>query len=120
MSTISGKLNFLQLKVVVKKMKAQSGEINCLVIPIEENNLFVGEKGIYLDFIGFEYKSKKEDQKDTHLIKQSLPKEIREKLTPAELESIPIIGNLQVWGEKIDSEPVSNPDPLDEVDDLPF
>jgi hypothetical protein len=102
-------------------MKAQSGEIDCLVIPIEQNNLFRGEKGIYLDLIAFELSNKKEGQKDTHLVKQSLPKDIREKMSEEQLNQMPIIGNLMVWSEgNYQSEPVMNPTPIDEKDDLPF
>jgi hypothetical protein len=43
---ITGKLNLLQLFAQRKLMKSKSGEIECLIIPIEKNQLFVGEKGI--------------------------------------------------------------------------
>lgn len=117
---ISGKLNFLQLKAVIKKMKGQSGEIECLVIPIKDNNLFKGEKGIYLDLIAFEVKEKKADSKDTHLIKQSLSKEVRESMSEEDLKSMPILGNLSVWGENNQSDPVSSSVTTNEEDDLPF
>jgi hypothetical protein len=120
MSNISGKINLLMLKGAVKKMKAQSGEIECLVIPIVQNNLFKGEKGIYLDLIAFEIKREKGDSKDTHLIKQSLPKDIREKMTQEELNAMPILGNIMVWGEHQEQEPVSSLKAIEEVDDLPF
>jgi hypothetical protein len=120
MSNISAKLNLLMLKGAVQKMKAKSGLIDCIVIPIDQNNLFRGEKGIYLDMIAFEIKNKQNDSKDTHLIKQSLPKEIREKMTQDELNAMPILGNISVWGEHAESEPVSSPAPIDPGNDLPF
>jgi len=119
MSKISGKINLLSLKASIKLMKARSGEMECLVIPIELNNLFKGEKGVYLDFIGFELKEKKD--KDTHLVKQSLPKDVREKMTEEEQKTQPIIGNLAVWSDTLESgQPVSNSGPIGEDDDLPF
>lgn len=120
MSNISGKLNLLQLEAAVKKMKAESGEVECLIIPIEKNKLYKGEKGIYLDFIGFELRDKKTDSKDTHLVKQSFDKETREAMTEDEKKSKPIIGNLQVWGEYTEQEPTSSGSAIEEEDDLPF
>jgi len=121
MGNITGKINLLMLKGAVKKMKAQSGEIDCLVIPIIQNDLFKGKNGIYLDFIAFEVKNPKDDQKDTHLIKQSLPKEIREGMSDEELKAMPILGNLAVWSEKTQqTETVTNSEPIDEDDQLPF
>jgi hypothetical protein len=121
MNNISGKINLLMLNGAVKKMKAKSGEIECLIIPIELNHLFKGEKGIYLDIIGFELANKKEGSKDTHLVKQSLSKDVRDLMSDDELKAMPIIGNLSVWGDSISQqEPVTNPNPIEETDDLPF
>lgn len=120
MSNISGKLNLLQLHAVKKMMPGQLGPVECLIIPIQKNNLFVGDKGIYLDLIAFEVENKKADSKDTHLVKQSLSKEVREKMTTEQLNAMPILGNLQVWGERQEAEPVSSGKTLSEIDDLPF
>jgi len=118
---ISGKINLLMLKGAIKIMKAQSGEIECLIIPIAQNNLFKGEKGIYLDLIAFELENKKEGQKDTHLVKQSLSKEIRAVMSEEDLKAMPILGNLSLWADGFNSqEPLTNPDPINEFDDLPF
>lgn len=116
---ITLKLNLLNLKCQVKRMKAVSGEIDCLVIPIDKNSLFKGEKGIYLDMIAFEIKNK-EDNNDTHIIKQSFPKDVRDKMTEDELRVLPILGNMRIWSDKFESESVSNPEPQPESDDLPF
>lgn len=116
---ISGKINLLMLKAAVKKMKATSGEIDCLVIPIEQNKLFRGEKGIYLDIIAFDL-APKEGSKDTHLVKQSFSKEAREKMTEEEMKAMPILGNLSMWLDSNSQEPVSSSKPIDEASDLPF
>jgi len=54
MSRISGKINLLNLHAVRKMMPGQLGQVECLVIPIEKNKLFIGEKGVYLDIVAFE------------------------------------------------------------------
>lgn len=121
MGNISIRLNLLQLNAAVKKLKGQSGEIECLVLPIKQNSLYEGEKGIYLDLQAFEIKNKKGDSKDTHLIKQSLPKEVYDKLTEEERKEQPIIGNATMWGGGPATEKVkSSSAPLGSEDDLPF
>jgi len=121
MSKISSRINLLMLKGAVVKMKGVSGMLDCLVLPIDQNNLFRGEKGIYLDLIAFELAVKKEGSKDTHLIKQSLSKDKRESMTEEALKSMPILGNHSVWSDGgYEAEPVTNPNPISEVDDLPF
>lgn len=122
MSNISIKINLRQLKSAVRTMKGNSGDIECVVIPIAANHLIVGEKGVYLDMQAYELKEKKADRKDTHLIKQGFPKEVFDAMTEEEKKTTPIIGNLVVWG-------YSEPAPVNveivetqpgESDDLPF
>ena len=122
MSNISIKINLRQLKSAVRTMKSASGEIECLIIPINQNHLIKGEKGVYIDMQAYELKEKKADRKDTHLIKQGFPKEVFDAMTEEEKKSTPILGNLVVWG-------YSEPAPVNveiaetqpgESDDLPF
>lgn len=122
MSRISSKLNLLQLHAVRKMITGKLGAVECIVIPIEKNKLFVGEKGIYLDLIGFDIDPAKRnaDSKDTHLVKQSFSKEVREAMGEEDLKKLPIIGNHIVWSEATESESVSSTDLQNEEDDLPF
>lgn len=123
MSRISGKLNLLNLHGVVKMIPGKMGPVECVVIPLEKNKLFKGEKGIYLDLIAFEIDPAKrnKDNNDSHLLKQSFTKEIREKMSEDELKNFPILGGLRVWDEGfIESEPISSSETLSEADDLPF
>ena len=120
---IGGKLNLAQLKHVVQKKKSKSGEIECLVIPIDSNHLFKGKDGnVYLDIVAFEIKEPKFD--DTHVIKQSLPKEVREKMSEEEKHAMPIFGGLNTNLGSGSSQTPNNAAPdgatLDEDDDLPF
>jgi len=122
MSNISIKINLRQLKSAVRTMKSASGEIECLIIPINQNHLIKGEKGIYIDMQAYELKEKKADRKDTHLIKQGFPKEVFDAMSEEEKKATPILGNLVVWG-------YSEPAPVNveivetqenETNDLPF
>ena len=119
MSNISIKLNLLNLRAVKRYEKGQSGPVECLIIPIENNHLFVGEKGVYIDLIAFELRDKKEGSKDTHLVKQQLPKEIFEKMTDEQKKSTPILGNCTVW-DRNESESQNSTETLPEGTDLPF
>ncbi len=112
----------------IVNLTSREGKVKkCLVIPIEENHLYEGEKGIYADFIAWEMREKKENGA-THLIKQSLPKEIRDGLTDLEKRALPIFGDLRdAMTEKKEMETYSVPDnnpgyatTPPEVDDLPF
>jgi hypothetical protein len=119
MSSISGKINLTQLKnqVITTKKGAK-----CIVIPIKENNLYEGEKGVYLDITAFENKNKG-DRSDTHIVKQSLQKEVYQSMSEEQKKAMPILGNLKVWGSGGYSEP--DPNTVDTgfsqtIDDLPF
>jgi len=120
---IGGKINLGQLQHVVQKKKGKEGEIECMVIPIESNHLFKGKDGnIYLDIVAFELKNPQHN--DTHLVKQSFPKEVRDKQTEEEKTNQPILGNLNTnIGSGGGSQAPKNAAPgvtLSEDDDLPF
>ncbi len=123
MSNISIKINFRQLKSAVRVMKGINGDVECLIIPIDQNHLVKGEKGIYLDMVGFELKEKKADRKDTHLVKQNFPKEVFEAMTDEQKRETPILGNMVVWGGFLEPAPVNveiNASLEGTADDLPF
>ena len=107
-------------------LSGKNGQLKkCLVIPIEENHLYEGEKGIYADFIAWEMKEKKENGA-THLIKQSLPKEARDGMSEEEKRALPIFGDLRdAMTEKKEMETYSVPAQAGyatepPVDDLPL
>ena len=106
MSMINLKLNLRQLK---HAMTATASGKRCIVIPIEDNHLFVGkdEKAIYLDIVGFDFTPKNAEDKSTHLLKQSFPKAVREAMTEEQRKALPILGNAQV-GQAERSEPEPN------------
>jgi hypothetical protein len=114
MQRINLKIDLTKLHSVTQFQKGKSGPVECIIIPIEENYLFRGKSGIYLDMTAFEIKERKENQ--TNLIKQSLPKEVYETLTEDEKRALPILGNANVMNIQGQKPPV----PLEETDDLPY
>lgn len=121
MGNISIKINLRQFKNVVKDMKRKDGStVKCLVIPIESNNFYEGEKGVYADLTAIEIKNKVGESKNTHLIKQNFPKEMYEKMTEEEKKATPIIGNAIVWGRQEPEPQAAELDEGDIPDDLPF
>lgn len=110
----------MQLHAIRKMITGELGPVECVVIPVEKNKLFVGKNGVYLDLIAFEITNKKSESKDTHLLKQSFSKEIREAMSEQELKDLPILGGLQVWDGQTEAEPVSDMTVQDEASDLPF
>jgi hypothetical protein len=117
MANLNIKINLLDLKCARRFEKSQSGLVECLIIPIEQNYLYVGEKGVYLDLSAFELKEKKGNK--THLIKQQLPKDVFKALTDEQKRDTPILGDVTTW-EHTEPEPASNAASLQPDDDLPF
>jgi hypothetical protein len=117
MSNLNIKLNLQNLICACRFEKGTLGPVECLIIPLEKNHLFKGEKGIYLDLSAFELKEPKE--KKTHLIKQQLPKEVFKAMTDEQKKNTPILGDVSVW-EHTEAEPVSSGEVLPADTDLPF
>jgi len=120
---ITAKIDLTQLQHVVKEMNGKSGPTKCLIIPIDSNNLFTGKNGnVYLDLVGFELKTIGQ-YGDTHMIKQSLPKDVREKMTDEQKKAMPIFGNMKVSDGPTASTPNVTAADLDlaaDEEDLPF
>lgn len=134
MANISLKINLRQLKHVEREMKGQGDKmIKCLIIPLEENMIYQGEKGAYLNLTAIEIKDRSKfsaDQKDTHLIKQDVPREKYDAMTDEQKKAMPIIGNAILWGRQesapVESAELSNSaidaynENKEEYDNLPF
>lgn len=121
MSNFSTKLNLTGLNHVVRKMKGKGGqEVDVLIIPIAANHLYAGKEGaFYLDLSHFELKDGPSKFGDTHLVKQNLPKEIRDTMSEDDLRNMPILGNSRPFGST-SSAPAAVFDDGGEDDDLPF
>lgn len=128
MGNFQGNFDFLKLKnACIINVKGKTGEKQGVFIPIEDNELFVSKdesnraKGAYLNFVAFENK-KPGKFGDTHIIKQSLDKDTRSKMSEEEKRAIPILGNMKPMELQNVAKTVEAPDaPIaQEEDDLPF
>ena len=97
MSNLTVRINLRQLKHEVKEILGKTAPVKCLIIPIVENNLFEGEKSVYLDLSGYEIRDRVQDRKDTHLLKQSFSKPVYEAMSEEQRRNLPIIGNVTVF-----------------------
>lgn len=113
------KLDLAKLtKVAAVNLTGKTGEkVKCVVIPIQENDIFVSEKGgIYIDLTAIAMKEERYGQ--THLIKKSIPSEIYKELSDEAKNNQPIIGALSPIKRK--QAEVNSEMKVDDVDDLPF
>lgn len=124
MGRISAKINLAALKNAAIITSGKNKDVDCILIPIAQNNLFRSEKGaVYLDLIGFETPVDKRKGKDTHLVKQSLSKDIQDAMSEEEKKAMPILGNFIDWDQSNESQSVpteSGAVVADGLDDLPF
>ena len=105
-----------------RKKNSKSGKtVKCIVIPMEQNHLFYSEKGnVYLDLVCFDLKEPKEDQ--THLVKQSLNKKVRDAMSDEERNAVPLMGSLnnrEATGNDVPDN-TADVEALRADDDLPF
>lgn len=87
-------INLLKLKntaVIAITSKKTGVEKKCLIIPIEENDLYLSENGAYLGLNAFESSGLRDGK--THLLKQNHTKEVREKMTDDERKNMPVLGD---------------------------
>lgn len=116
------RLRLKQLKqTLVTNINGKEGKpVPVVIIPIEPNGIFVGEKDCYLDLSAYALKNPSYGQ--THLIKRSLSSAERESMSEEDVTNMPIIGNMKEIKKK--EQPSGSVDgnlPVDlPVDDLPF
>ena len=129
---LNGKINLAKLNnAVIKEMNGRKGPVKCIIIPIEENNIFCGNNGsAYLSFTCAE-RPAKSDWGETHTIRPQVSTEKYRSMTKEERMAIPFIGGLsrvefknnynnsnsRGTADYSDDLPASNPDP---TDSLPF
>ena len=80
-------------------LTGKSGQAKrCVVLPIEDNQIFEGEKGTYIDLVCFETPN---SEYGSHMVTLSKTKEEqeREKQTGERVRK-PIVGNLKPFGNK--------------------
>ena len=97
-------LNLLKLKAAVMGIKGKEKVKKCVVIPIEDNDLYnkVGDDGkvsVYLSLTCWENQNVSQFG-DTHMVKQSHSKEWNEAHTDDDRFNEPILGNARPVVEK--------------------
>ena len=128
MDNFNAKLNLLKLKRAgIMQIQGRGEVLRCLVIPIEENNIFVSTddnnrpKAAYLDLTAWALQNPKYDE--THMIKQALPKDVREKMTDEEKKAMPILGGMRPVSFEVQNAATTCDAPFAQtqnLDDLPF
>ena len=122
MANLSIKLNLLALKNAgVASLTGKTGTKKCIIIPIDDNNLFQGQSGIYMSLVA--WRNNNLDDGKTHLVKPSFSKDQIEAMTDLERKAIPIVGDVKPWGRIVDENPDGyTSDSVDGVgnEDLPF
>lgn len=128
MENLDIKLNALKFQNAgVMSVKGRTQTKRCLVIPIEDNHFFVSAnadgtpKAVYMDLVAYALREPKYDQ--THLVKQSLSKEVREQITEEQIKGMPILGGAKLFNNT----PINQVDTCNAPfmqsgndDDLPF
>lgn len=112
----------------VLNIKGRSETKRCLVVPIDDNHLFesVNEDGspkaVYLDLNAFALREPKYEQ--THIVKQSLPKDVRESMTKEQLDAMPILGGMKPLANPLSNAATASnvpfAQPTEDDSDLPF
>lgn len=90
------------LKIDLRKLNgAFLGSVrgeNCVIIPVEKNGIFCAQSGAaYLDLAAIELRQPGKFG-GTHLVKRSLRKDERDRMTETERNSLPILGDLKPFG----------------------
>ena len=128
MTSFSGKFNLLKFKnSCIVSVKGKSETKRGVFIPIDDNNLFISAdenlkpKGAYIDFTAWENQQPGK-YGDTHSIRKSLAKEVRERMTDDELKAVPYFGNMKPYTLENAAKTVEAPSAqVDEgLEDLPF
>lgn len=124
-------VNLLKLKAAVMGVKGKNQVKKCVVIPIEDNDIYSkvddnGNVSVFLNLTAWENRQQSQ-YGDTHMVKQSHSKEWNEAHTDEQRRDEPILGNARPVIERtIESvncptaEVEATPFPNQEGDDLPF
>lgn len=88
------KIDLLKLKgAFMRELQGKTAAKKCIIIPVEENDIYVGQKGCYLDLTGIEMANPQFG--DTHFVKPDIPKAKRETMTDEQRRAVPILGGMR-------------------------
>lgn len=117
------KIDLLKLKnSFVTNLKGKAATKRCLVIPIDDSGVYLGEKGVYLNLTAVEMREQRYG--DTHVLKQSLAKEVYQAMSEEERMAQPIFGALKPiesrQGQMEVTQTTNATEAVEDPDDLPF
>lgn len=122
MANFSIKTDLLKLGgAFVKELKGKTQTKRCLIIPVDDAGLFVGEKGVYLNMTAIEMRDPK--YSETHCVKVSFDKDRYDAMSEEERNSQPIIGGMKQLERKATEMSVGSLDGsqvFTDYNDLPF
>lgn len=123
MANFGIKIDLLKLKnSFVTNLKGKAATKRCLVIPIDDSGVYLGEKGVYLNLTAVEMRE--QWYGDTHVLKQSLPKEEYQAMSEEERRAQPILGSLKPLESQQRQMEVTQTtnaaEAVEDPDDLPF
>ena len=119
-------LNKLVHVTIVEKKNKAGKIIKLAMIPLELNHIVEKDGRMFLNFIGFETPK---SEYNSHGIKVSLPKALRESMTKEQKNEMPFIGGLKLESENnnqqsapatTQNDDFNNSSDNDEEDNLPF
>lgn len=90
MKNFNVKIN-LALMNGVKTITSKKDNEKYVCIPLSENYIFEGKKGLYLDLTAYSYDGK---FGESHFLKNRIPKDIYEKMSEDDKKNTPILGSL--------------------------
>lgn len=92
MKNFSVKIN-LALLNNVKTITSKKNNEKFVCIPLSDNYIFEGRKGLYLDLTAYSYEGK---FGESHFIKNRIPKDIYEKMSDEDKKNTTIIGSMSI------------------------
>lgn len=92
MKNFTVKIN-LALMNGVKTVTSKKDNEKYVCIPLSENYIFEGRKGLYLDLTAYSYNGK---FGESHFLKNRIPKDIYEKMSDDDKKNTPIIGSMSI------------------------
>lgn len=90
MKNFNVKIN-LALMNGVKTITSKKNNEKYVCIPLFDNYIFEGRKGLYLDLTAYSYDGK---FGESHFLKNRIPKDIYEKMSEEDKKNTPILGSL--------------------------
>ena len=90
MKNFNVKIN-LALMNDVKTITSRKDNEKYVCIPLSNNYIFEGKKGLYLDLTAYSYDGK---FGESHFLKNRIPKDVYEKMSEEDKKNIQIIGSL--------------------------